>query len=42
LPVDPIRKLKQELADAVAEERFEDAAQLRDSLEEFLKQHGGQ
>lgn len=42
LPVDPIRKLKQELADAVAEERFEDAAQLRDSLEALLKQHGGQ
>jgi len=42
LPVDPIRKLKQELADAVAEERFEDAAQLRDNLEAFLKQHGGQ
>ncbi|MGQ9649501.1 MAG: UvrB/UvrC motif-containing protein [Phycisphaerae bacterium] len=42
LPVDPIRKLKQELANAVAEERFEDAAQLRDSLEAFLKQHGEQ
>lgn len=42
LPVDPIRKLKQELADAVAEERFEDAAQIRDSLDAFLKQHGDQ
>jgi tetratricopeptide (TPR) repeat protein len=41
LPIDPIRKLKQDLADAVAEERFEDAAQIRDSLEAFLKQHDG-
>ncbi len=39
LPVDPIRKLKQQLADAVAEERFEDAAQIRDNLETLLKQH---
>jgi hypothetical protein len=42
LPVDPIRKLKQQLADAVAEERFEDAAQIRDNLEAFLKQHDDQ
>lgn len=42
LPVDPIRKLKQQLADAVAEERFEDAAQIRDSLETLLRQHDEQ
>jgi tetratricopeptide (TPR) repeat protein len=42
LPVDPIRKLKQQLADAVAEERFEDAAQIRDHLEAFLRHHDGQ
>jgi len=36
LPIDPIRQIKRQIADAVAEERFEDAAQLRDELEAIL------
>jgi hypothetical protein len=37
LPTDPIRKLKQKIADAVAEERFEDAVVLRDELRSMLE-----
>ena len=39
LPGDPIHKIKQRLADAVAEEKFEEAARLRDELESFLERH---
>jgi hypothetical protein len=39
LPDDPIRQIKQQLADAVAEERYEDAARLHDELEALLRHH---
>ncbi len=37
LPVDPVRDLKQKLNRAVAEERYEEAAKLRDELATLLK-----
>jgi protein-arginine kinase activator protein McsA len=33
LPIDPIQKLRQQLADAVAAEQYERAAQLRDQIQ---------
>jgi hypothetical protein len=35
LPIDPIRKLQTELNSAVKDERYEDAARLRDEIERF-------
>ncbi|HUS46560.1 MAG TPA: UvrB/UvrC motif-containing protein [Phycisphaerae bacterium] len=35
IPVDPLTKLKKDLAKAVREERYEDAAHLRDKLRDF-------
>ena len=35
IPVDPIRKLKQQLARAVAAERYEEAAAIRDRLKQM-------
>jgi hypothetical protein len=41
IPVDPIRKLKQELARAVREERYEEAAGIRDQLRRMTGEQGG-
>lgn len=38
LPVDPVRRIKRQLGRAVAEERYEEAARLRDELQTLLKQ----
>jgi hypothetical protein len=35
IPVDPLRKLKKDLAKALHDERYEDAAQIRDQLHQF-------
>jgi len=40
IPVDPIHELKQRLSRAVTEERYEDAAELRDQLDSLLRGHG--
>ncbi len=42
LPVDPVRRLKRKLDRAVAEERYEDAARLRDKLNELHEPPGPQ
>lgn len=40
LPTDPIRQLKRRIKRAVTEERYEEAAALRDQLEALLRDHG--
>ena len=42
LPDDPIRETKRQLARAIREERYEDAARLRDQLEQLTREPGEQ
>ncbi len=41
LPPDPLKRLKRALNKAVEEERFEDAAAIRDKIKRFSQQHSG-
>lgn len=39
MPVDPVTLLRRQLNEAIAEERYEEAAELRDALRQQYGQH---